>query len=380
MIALLNILRMLWGLALMGLALLIVLPSPNFFIWRVALLASEWSHWVALAGLGTLLPGWRRSRPGQIGGALGLGVTMLALSPLVRTLPASRSLPSQLSATFGPPTTPLGRTAPFTLRELVLGVAHPTMTPHTHIYAQVEGEVLDLDLYPAVGSHPAPLVVVIHGGAWEGGDKSEMPAICHYLAGRGYAVASINYRLAPAWPFPAARDDLNLALDYLALHAAELGLDAQRIVLLGRSAGAQLALLVAYTRHDPSIRGVIGFYGPTDLPDLAAHPANPAILDTDAMLRHYVGSPSQDAGRYRDASPITYVGPHIPPTLLIHGHRDEMIAFRQSQRLAQQLAHTGRPHLLVALPWANHAADFNFSGPSGQLSLYAVEYFVSAHM
>ncbi|WP_161569162.1 alpha/beta hydrolase [Candidatus Oscillochloris fontis] len=375
---LLNILRLLWSLALTGMALLIIIPSPNFFFWRVALLASEWSHWIALAGLPTLLPGWRRNRTGQIGGILGLGVTLVALSPLVRALPVARNLPAQLAATFGPANTPLARPAPLSLRELLVGVKVPSIAPQTLVYAEHDGQVLDLDLYPAQGPQPAPLVVVIHGGAWEGGDKNEMPALGRYLAGRGYAVAAINYRLAPQSPFPAARDDLNQALEYLSHNAGGLGIDASRIMLIGRSAGAQLALLVAYTRHDPAIRGVVGFYGPTDLPDLAAHPANPAILNTDTMLYNYVGSPLKDAERYQAASPINNISANTPPTLLIHGQRDEMINFRQSQRLAEQLAQAGRPHLLLALPWANHAADFNLSGPSGQLSLYAVEYFVSS--
>ena len=118
---------------------------------------------------------------------------------------------------------------------------------------------------PATPAAPAPCIVVIHGGSWANGDSTQLPGLNSYLAARGYVVAAINYRLAPDHRFPAARDDLLAAIEYLKGHAQELGIDPRRFVLLGRSAGAQLALLVAYTAGDAAIRGVVGFYGPADL-------------------------------------------------------------------------------------------------------------------
>jgi acetyl esterase/lipase len=224
-------------------------------------------------------------------------------------------------------------------------------------------------------------VVVVHGGAWQRGDPSQLAPLNHYLAARGYQVAAISYRLSPAHPFPAAHDDVLAALAYLKKHAADLGLDPTRLALLGRSAGGQLALLAAYTAADPAIRGVVAFYAPTDMRYGYANPANPRVIDSRGVLEAYLGGgPDLASAAYDAASPVDFVGPATPPTLLIHGGRDELVSPRQSERLAERLARAGRPHLLLRLPWATHGCDFNFGGPSGQLSTYAVERFLAAVM
>jgi acetyl esterase/lipase len=248
------------------------------------------------------------------------------------------------------------------------------------VYSSVAGQELRLDFLPAQNSgEPAPLVVVIHGGSWSGGDSTQLEPLNRYLAAQGYAVAALNYRLVPAYPFPAARDDVRAAIAFLKAQAVELRIDPARIALLGRSAGGQLALLVAYTANDPAIRGVISFYGPTDMVYGYANPTNPRVLDSRAVLEAYLsGTPDSAAEAYAAASPLAFVGPSTPPTLLIHGERDELVRFHQSERLAERLAAANRPHLLLALPWATHGADFNLAGPSGQLSTYAVEHFLGA--
>jgi acetyl esterase/lipase len=233
-------------------------------------------------------------------------------------------------------------------------------------------------------SHPpspklAPCVVVVHGGSWQHGDSTQLTALNRYLAARGYVVAAINYRLLPDHPFPAGCDDLRAAIDYLKANAEAIGIDPQRIVLLGRSAGGQLALLVAYTAGDPAIRGAIGIYPAIDLVYAYQHPSDPRLLDGPAVLRAYLGgSPDQVPATYAAASPTSFVGPNTPPTLLIHGGGDELVSPAQSRRLAARLAHARRPHLLLQLPWATHGCDAHFSGPSGQLSTYAIERFLAA--
>ena len=90
------------------------------------------------------------------------------------------------------------------------------------------------------------IIVVIHGGSWEYGERGELAPLNTYLAQRGYVVATVSYRLAPAYPFPAARNDISAAIMYLQQHASQFGIDATHFVLLGRSAGGQLALLTAH--------------------------------------------------------------------------------------------------------------------------------------
>jgi acetyl esterase/lipase len=221
--------------------------------------------------------------------------------------------------------------------------------------------------------------VVVHGGSWQGGDSTQLTALNRYLAARGYVVAAINYRLLPDHPFPAAHDDLRAAIDYLKRNASALGLDPQRIVLLGRSAGGQLALLVAYTAGDSAIRGAIGIYPAIDLAYAYDHPSDPRLLDGRAVVSAYLGgTPDQVPAAYAAASPTSFAGPHSPPTLLIHGGRDELVSPTQSRRLAALLAQASRPHLLLELPWATHGCDAHFSGPAGQVSTYAIERFLAA--
>jgi acetyl esterase/lipase len=239
---------------------------------------------------------------------------------------------------------------------------------------------LDLDLYqPAETQAAAPCLVVIHGGSWKNGDSSQLPGLNSYLAARGYVVAAINYRLAPAHHFPAARDDVLAAIAYLKANAVSLGIDPRQLVLLGRSAGAQLALLVAYTAHDPAIRAAISFYGPIDLVYGHEHPARKTVHDSVEVIESYLGgNPTALPEVYAAASPLGQIGPDCPPTLLIHGDRDTLVAPIQSAMLAARLAAAGRRHMLLRLPWAEHGCDANFSGPSGQLSTYAIERFLAA--
>jgi acetyl esterase/lipase len=273
----------------------------------------------------------------------------------------------------------LARPAPLVARDLLLGVRSPSVRSRRITYTVKDGHALDLELYSAATLAAAPCIVVIHGGSWANGDSAQLPGLNRYLAARGYAVAAISYRLAPAHRFPSARDDVLAAIEYLKRQALELGIDPRRFVLLGRSAGAQLALLVAYTADDPAIRGVIDFYGPADLVYGYEHPARKTVIDSVGVIGRYLGgSPADMPEVYAAASPICHTGPDCPPTLLIHGGRDTLVAPIQSDMLAERLAQTRAQYLLLRLPWAEHGCDVNFSGPSGQISTYAIERFLAA--
>jgi acetyl esterase/lipase len=375
------------GAVSLALALLAVFNAPTNFLWKLAILVTEWGHILTLLSLVPLLPGWRRSRSGHIAAALGLVAAVLALTPLLRAIPVARQLPAQLASTFGE-TKPSSvaeassRPTPLIVTHLLRGIHSPAVRCRSLVYAKPEGQELRLDLYqPLPSPRSAPSVIVIHGGFWRGGDSKQLAPLNNYLAARGYVVAAINYRLAPRWPFPAARDDVITALAYLKAHADSLGVDPQRIALLGRSAGGQLALLVAYTLHDPAIRGVVSFYAPTDMHWSYANPGNPLVIDTHPILEAYLGgSPERFPAIYDAASPIQFIGSAAPPTLLIHGGRDDLVSPRQSERLAERLAQAAVPHFLLRLPWATHGFDFNFSGPSSQISTYSIERFLAAVM
>jgi acetyl esterase/lipase len=377
-----------WRLAIGALsfavAQLAVWPAPTTTLWMLAIGVTEWGHVLAVFALLPLFPGWMRSPAGRIGALLGVLAAVLALSPLGRAVVLARHLPAELESAFvlSVRSTEVAapRQAPLSARDLVRGVASPVIPPDRLIYITRDNQPLTLNFYRPPHSHaPAPCVLVIHGGSWRTGDSTELAPLNSYLAARGYAVASINYRLGATHPFPAARDDVSSAVAYLKAKSSTLGIDATRLILLGRSAGGQLALLVAYTAHDPAIRGVVSFYGPSDLPYAYEHPANPLVLDTRGVLSDYLGGdPKTVPAQYDAASAINFVGEDTPPTLLVHGARDELVSPAQSERLAAKLAGANRPHFLLLLPWATHGCDYNFSGPCGQISTYTLERFLGA--
>jgi acetyl esterase/lipase len=372
-------LRLAWGALTFALALLAALPAPTYLLWQAAIVATEWGHALAVLALAAALPGWRRSRAGAVGGALGLSAALLAFTPLARALGPARALPARLEAAFGAAPRQLGRPAPLVAAQLVTGVPYSASSPRRIVYSSTADGELALDFYQPRGLSAAPVALVIHGGSWQSGDSTQLAPLNSYLAAQGYAVAAINYRLAPRWRFPAARNDALAAIAYLKAHASELGLDPARFVLIGRSAGGQIALITAYTAADPAIRGVVSLYAPADMVFGYENPSNPLVIDSRGVLEAYLGgTPSTAPANYAAASPIGFVAGDTPPTLVIHGARDELVTLRQSERLAARLAEAGRPQLLLTLPWATHGADFNFSGPFGQLSTYAIEHFVAA--
>src|SRR5438045_8745605 len=117
------------------------------------------------------------------------------------------------------------------------------------VYAEVDGFALRYDHYrPVKVDGPAPVVVVVHGGAWITGDPSQAAGNALHFARRGIATISLSYRLAPAHRFPAPLDDVRRGLRYVRAHAAELGIDPERIALLGLSARAHLAMLTPLAR------------------------------------------------------------------------------------------------------------------------------------
>jgi len=194
-------------------------------------------------------------------------------------------------------------------------------------------------------------------------------------------VAAISYRLAPRHRWPAQREDTHAALAWLKEHAARLGVDARRLVLVGRSAGGQIATAVAYGAADPAIVGVVSFYAPHDMVFAWGVSREDDALNSVNLMRQYLGGPPDSAARralYASASAQLMVGPRTPPTLLIHGRPDTLVWYRHSERFGQRLRAVGAPHFHLELPWATHGFDFNLDGPGGQLADHAVEGFLRA--
>jgi acetyl esterase/lipase len=250
-----------------------------------------------------------------------------------------------------------------------------------------------LDLYaPATGQAPFPLVVIIHGGGWTAGDKrGELPsAAIPGVLDLGYAVASINYRLAPESVFPAQLLDVKAAIRYLRANATELDLDPDRFAVIGESAGAHLAALLGTTRDvaefdDPSlgnsavssaVQAVVDFYGPADLTTSDAQRAlNPACpSEPDPNIALLLGaSPAAAPDLAAAASPVTYLHPDqdLPPFFIAHGDADCVVPYQQSVQLheAIEAAAPGRSQLNV-VPGSGHYLEFDFDSQNEALAVF----------
>ena len=369
------------ALALAVLGSLTVVKSPDWAPWKLAVLAGEYGHWVALAPLLVAALAWL-SRGNSSALAVATAVVCalafgLLLRPCAEAALLARSLPEKLEKEFG--RVELTR-APFSVGALFAGRPEPVHPETMKFFGE-----LALDFYPSSAKAmegkraAAPCVVVVHGGGWDAGDRSEIAHLNHWLARRGYAVAAIDYRLAPKFTWPAPRDDVLTALAFLKNHAASLGVDPTRLVLFGRSAGGNIAEATAYTAGDSTIRGLVAFYSPADLHFAYTYGREDDVVKSPLLLRQYLGGPPDAAhANYDGASGYLHVSKTAPPTLLAHGQLDPLTWYRQSERLDARLAEQGVPHAYVSLPWATHACEFNLAGPSGQLTTFALEWFLAA--
>jgi len=309
---------------------------------------------------------------------VGIFSLILFLSPIIRAYTVAARINDEMQSSLSGGKAlefPQNR-QPFALGRLFRKATLLPSRPLTYI--QYADTALTLDYYPAQKAGKRPCVVVVHGGSWSSGDSKQLPELNSYLSSIGYQVASMNYRLAPKYKAPAAIEDVRNALNYLKSHADSLQIDTNRFVLLGRSAGAQIALLAAYTLPDTSIKAVIDFYGPADMVWGYSVPANPLVMNSRLVMERYLGGSYKAVPQtYVSSSPIEFVNQQTVPTLIIHGGNDVLVAYEHSTRLNTRLQQKNVKHYWLKLPWATHGFDYNINGPGGQLSTYAVETFLN---
>jgi acetyl esterase/lipase len=220
--------------------------------------------------------------------------------------------------------------------------------------------------------------VVLYGGGWQNGSPSLNPGFSRYMAARGYTVFAIDYRHAPRYQFPTQLHDVRAALSFIQQHAVEYETDPTRLALLGRSAGGHLAMLAAYQPDALPVRAVVSYYGPFNLTQGYREPPNPDPLNVRAVLEAFLGgSPDEVPEQYAKASPVSYVTRPLPPTLLVHGSRDHIVEVRFAKAMYRRLRAVGSTSILLEIPWAEHAFDAIFQGPSNQLALYYTERFLA---
>ncbi len=228
------------------------------------------------------------------------------------------------------------------------------------VYGTVDGVDLTLDLYRPSSAGPHPAIVFVHGGGWTAGDKSMWEDEALRFADQGYVGISINYRLAPTYPFPAAVLDCKAAVRWLRTHAQELDVDPDQIGAMGSSAGGHLVAMLGVTDGSEGLEGtsgdlslssrvqaVVDYFGPTDL-TAAANSTDSAIL---AFLG---GTCAQKPLPCWQASPVKYASPDDPPFLIVHGTKDARVPYQQSVALRDALQAVGVDVELLLLEGAGH--------------------------
>lgn len=384
-----------WGLVSAAAGLLSIWPSfPAYPRGRLALAQLVATENPGVGMVSGILAIWRglqaRSRRAVLLGAGGLA---LGLRPLIRRTAVNAAMADAMREGLG-----MGwQSAIPAEAHRAFGQTHRTDTwgplryllrvrvrvTRDVLFAAPDGVPLRLDVYePAKPGTDRPAVVVVHGGAWFQGDKSAYAFGLHdrWLAGQGYVVFDVQYRLAGRWPAPLA--DVKCAIRWVKANASRYGVDPARIAVMGRSAGAHLALMAAYTADDPAfpagcfedisggVAAVVASYAPADLRLWPAERGS-------AIEQLLGGLPEDIPGTYAAASPVTHVRPGLPPTLLIHGQRDRTVPPMHTELLANALRAAGVTTIALRIPWGRHGVDSLLMGLTGPMIQHDVDRFLA---
>jgi acetyl esterase/lipase len=236
----------------------------------------------------------------------------------------------------------------------------------TYIYKEVGNTVLKLDVwYPSHIKHAYPLVFFAHGGGWISGFRNQPNNIswCKFLASKGFATASIDYRLAIRNSMDNILADYTDALNFVKGNAEELRINRDNIVLMGLSAGGHLALLYAsyytFMNHETKMKGVKGvsvYYSPSDLRDIFAKEQK-SLFARFATVATLKGMPNSMPGLYYDYSPIEWISERMVPTLVVHGKKDMVVPYTSSINLARKLKSKKVPYKFLLHKEGGHGFE-----------------------
>jgi acetyl esterase/lipase len=214
-----------------------------------------------------------------------------------------------------------------------------------------------MDVYLPANRNAAstPALVLIHGGGWTGGSKTEFDAYIDTLQRRlpEYAIFNIDYRLANGNNlFPTQEQDVKAAIDFISSKASSYSISTNHVSLLGFSAGGHLALLQGYKYGTPKVKAVIDFFGPTDLVTMYNNPWHQLVPYALQMITG--ATPQSKPELYRNSSPVNFITPQTPPTLILHGGLDNIVDISQSRLLKTKLDAVGVANELIVYPNERH--------------------------
>lgn len=217
-----------------------------------------------------------------------------------------------------------------------------------------------MDVYLPAGrtATATKAIIMIHGGAWIGGNKVDMNPYIPIIKSRlpDYAIFNIGYRLAgagglPVNTFPTQENDAKAAVAFITGKANEYKFSTEKMVILGASADAHMALLQAYKNASPRFKAVADFFGPTDMSALYASYSGNTQLALQLLMG---GTPVTNAALYTSSSPINFTSAQSPPTILLHGTADPIVPYAQSTSLKSKLETAGVSVKLVTYANAGH--------------------------
>lgn len=361
---------------LIALAVLCVVPVWTMPALPLVLAASELSPIIALLALvWAAVLQWLLARRGAwraLTTLVLLGIALLCLRPLVQargvaTL-VSESLPGDATSGAAGPLSSLPGSS--------------DVTERSFFYTAANGSPLTMRVFLGSAQRTRrPIVVVLYGGAWRGGDPGQGAAISRALAQHGYVVAAIDYRHAPQFVYPAQLEDVRRSIALVRDSASRWNGDTTRIALLGRSAGGHLAELSAFAPGDQPVQAVVALYAPWDLVEGYRDLPRPDPIDVRGRIGDFLdGSPDARPSRYHEASPSSYVRPGLPPTLLLYGTRDHLVKPEFNRAAASALWATNNRVVAIELPWSEHGFDQVPGGLGERISYAAIVRFLDREL
>ncbi len=250
-----------------------------------------------------------------------------------------------------------------------------------------------LDLYVPKSETPLPLVIWIHGGGWANGSKNGNNPVLRMLS-KGYAVASINYRLSQHAVYPAQIEDCKAAIRFLRANAKKFNLNPDAFGIAGSSAGGHLVALLGttgdvkelegsigeHTRTSSRVQCVVDFYGPTDLTKMGAQSKPNSKIDHDAPnspeSRLIGGAIQENKEKAAKANPLNYVSKDDAPFLILHGDADPLVPLAQSEMLVEALKKVNVPVELIVIKGGGHGGP-GFANAENQAR---IDKFFDSHL
>ncbi|KRE82474.1 hypothetical protein ASG89_14550 [Paenibacillus sp. Soil766] len=237
-----------------------------------------------------------------------------------------------------------------------------------------------LDLFLPEENKNGAAILFIHGGGWAKGDKGQFRDVAAWFAERGFVCASMKYRLSTEKPYPAALEDARLAMQYMRIHADELGFNPAKIASAGSSAGGYLAAMLALIQPDDRLGRTAALVMMDTRPNAVALycPVTTLHVDREFVLK-FMAIPESDAPElYREGSPIDRISEGAPPFIIMQGDDDQTTPLEEVRAFAEKLIEAGSRAEVVALPGVKHGFSYGIMSDAQKRSIQSILAFLQA--